>query len=64
MDVIRPMSGIPQDLHVLSSELVSPDDRLQVPVGPVDEVVHDGQSKDMRRLVSPQNHMLVVAMEI
>lgn len=41
VDVVRTMRCVPQDLQVLARELVSSEQGFDVPVRPVEPVVHD-----------------------
>lgn len=64
VNIIRSMRRVAEDLVVLAGELVGPHDGLEVPVGPVEVVVHDAQSKDMWSLIGLQNNMLVFSVEV
>ena len=47
LDVIGSVGGVSQDGHVLSSKFVGFDNGLEIPVSPVQVIVHDAKSKDM-----------------
>lgn len=64
VDIVRPMGGVAQQSQMRTRELVRPADGLQVPVGPVDEVVEYSDSEDMRHGSAGQNDPSIVTLEV
>ena len=64
VNVIRSVRRVSQHFHVLSRVLVGSHDGFQVPVRPVEPIVHDAEGEDVRYLAMSQHGVLVLAVEV
>ena len=65
VDIIWTVGGVAEDLIVSTSELVGSEDGLEVPVGPVDVVINEGDGEHMgHQLVAGQNVFLVASIKV
>uniref|UniRef100_A0A2M4D189 Secreted protein n=1 Tax=Anopheles darlingi TaxID=43151 RepID=A0A2M4D189_ANODA len=64
VDIVRTVRRVPDHRVVRPGELVRPQDRLQVPVGPVQAVVEDGERKHVRYARTGQHDVPVATLQI
>lgn len=64
MNVVGPMGGIAQHLQVRAGEFLRPANGLQVPVGPVNEVVEHGDGEHVWHRGARQDNSPIVTVEI
>lgn len=62
--VVGSMGGVPQERELGSGELVRLADGLDVPVGPVNVIVEDGDGKDVRHRIPGKHDATIVTLEI
>lgn len=64
VDVVRSVGGVAQYLQASARELLRPADGLQIPVGPVDEVVEHGDGEDVWHGDARQDDPAMVTLEV
>lgn len=64
MNVVGSVGGVAQHLQTRAGEFLRPADSLQIPIGPVNEVIEHGDSEHMWHLVTRQDDSPIVAFKI
>lgn len=64
VDVIRSMGCVPQDLEILSCEFVRSQECFYVPISPIEPVIEDGESEDMRDRGTGKDLVSVLSIEV
>ena len=65
VEVIWTVGGVTQDLVIFSSELVSSEDGFQVPVSPVNVVIHQGDGKHVgNKFLSRKNSFDITSIKV
>lgn len=64
VNVVGTMCRIANRMHIFSSELVSSDDRFEIPIGPIEIIVEHSQRENMRNFRARQNNVTMTSLKI
>lgn len=64
VNVVRSVGRVPQHREIRAGELLGFVDRLEIPVGPVDVIVEDGEGEDVGHRSAGEHDATVVTFEI
>lgn len=61
VEIVGPVRRVAQHRVILSRPLVGPADGLQVPIGPEDEIIKDGDGENVRDFQGVLDHVAPIA---